>query len=85
MLIAFKRRKQVYGAWFRGFLLADLCPDFLLCCRHRIAFTEVADLFKIVNQAVKQPLDVDLDLTSKGEPVQSLAAANVAEHRFYNA
>ena len=38
-----------------------------------------------MNQAVKHPLDVDLDLTSQGKPVHSLACANVAEDRFYNA
>ena len=60
-------------------------PDLLLCCRHRIAFSEVHDLFNIVNQAIKHPLDVDLDTTPQGEPVHSLARANIAEDRFYNA
>ena len=64
---------------------ADLRPDLLLCCSHRIAFSEVDDLFNIVNQAVKHPLDIDLDPTSHGEPIHSLACTNVAEDRFYNA
>ena len=64
---------------------ADFCPFPLLCCHHPVAFSEIGDLFNIVNQAVKHPLDVDLDLTSQCEPVHSLACAYVTEDRFYNA
>ncbi len=64
---------------------ADLCPDLLLYCRHGIAFSEVGDLFNIVHQAVKHPLDIDLVPTSQGEPIHSFACAYVAEIRFYNA
>jgi len=63
---------------------ADYCPVPLLCCRHFVTFPKVDDLFNIVNQAVKHPLDVDLDPTSQGEPVHPLACANVSEDRFYN-
>jgi hypothetical protein len=63
---------------------ADLCPQLILCCRYRIASSEVDDLFNIVNQAVKHPLNIDLDLTSHGKPIHSLACTNIAEDRFYN-
>ncbi len=38
-----------------------------------------------MNQTVKHPLDVDLDPAPQGKPVHSLACANIAKHRFYNA
>jgi len=52
----------------------DFSPDLLLVCGHCIAFSEVHDFFNIVHQAVKHPLDADLDMPPQGEPIHSLAA-----------
>ena len=64
---------------------ADFRPFLLLCWCRSIPFSEVADLFNVVHQAVKHPLDIDFDLSPQGEPVHPLARADVAENRFYNA
>jgi hypothetical protein len=55
-----------------------------LCCRHRITFPKVDDLFNIMNQTVKHPLDIYLDPTSQREPVHPFACLNVSKDRLYN-
>jgi len=59
-------------------------PDPLLCRRHCITFPKVDDLFNIMHQSVKHPLDVYFYTTSQGKPVHPLACPNVAENRFHN-
>jgi hypothetical protein len=49
---------------------------------HRLP--QVDDLFNIVNQAVKPPLNVDLDPRPQGEPGHSLTCVNIAQNRFYS-
>jgi len=57
----------------------DFCADSLLCSLHGMGFPGVNDLFNIVSQAVKHPLDIDL--VAQGEPVLFLTCANVSEAR----
>ena len=64
---------------------ADFSPDLLSFCRHCIAFSEVGDLFNVVHKTIEHPLDIDLDPTSQGKPVHSLACPNVTKNRFYDA
>ena len=69
MLSIFKKSRctKFSYAGFRG----QISPDLLSCCRHRIAFFKVHNLFNIVNQAVKHPLDVDLDMLPQRKPIHS--------------
>jgi len=73
MLSRVKKSKQVHRVQIFRLLRTDLPPDLLSCCRHRIAFPEVHDLFNVVNHTVKHPLDVDLDMPPQGEPIHPLA------------
>ena len=63
---------------------SDVSLHLLFCLLRGIASSEVKDLFNIVHQAVKHPLNVDLDMTAQGKPVHFLAAANVPKYRLYN-
>ena len=56
--------------------------SFMLRCA--IASSKVSDLLYIMDQTVKHPLDVYLDMPTQSEPVHSLACANITEDRFYN-
>ena len=62
MLSTFKKSKQVHRVQLFRLSRTDFPPDLLLCCRDRIAFSEVHDLFNIMNQAIKHPLNADLDM-----------------------
>ena len=44
--------------------------------------TEIQDLSYVVNHAVKDPLDIDLDFSSKRKSVQALAVLDIRKNRL---
>jgi len=60
---------------------ANFCPHSPLCSLYSIALSRVNNLFNIVYQAVKHPLDIHLHLAAQEEPHHFLACGNVAKPR----